>query len=226
MSSKIAAAVTEERWITSSTATITPYHDKNTNSSHANIANSTMPNGTTNNNISTGGGGLLAVHHPGVVRLHRCFCAQRAVFFVHSYIPGARSLRERAFIGGGDGRGGGLSMAAAAAPVPEPMLWSAVSQLVLAIRAIHLAKLAVRCLSAQHGLFNNVVSTISNKTTTPNGLGSGHWQLRINCVGVINALEFEACKNILDLQWEDICDLGHLILTLAMGTKISRAVDA
>ena len=35
------------------------------------------------------------VKHPAVVKLHSCYTQGRAVFFVHEYLPGAVSLRDR-----------------------------------------------------------------------------------------------------------------------------------
>jgi PAB-dependent poly(A)-specific ribonuclease subunit 3 len=69
-------------------------------------------------------------------------------------------------------------------------------------------------------------------TTTPE-LGKGRqqqpqqqWRLFINCVGVVDALEFEARKNVIDLQRDDVRDLGRLILTLGTGTEITKSSDA
>jgi len=133
--------------------------------------------------------------HPGVVPFYQCFVAQRAVFFVHQYIPGARSLQER--LGG---------------PLSEPMLWSCIAQLVSAIRTVHASKLAVRTLKLQH--------ILSNSDSTGTRL-----RLRLNCLGVTDALEFEARRYVADLQERDIRDLGRLILSLATGTEVTAATD-
>lgn len=80
--------------------------------------------------------GISAVEHPGVVRFYRCFVSNRAVFFLHQYVPGARTLRER-FIGTG-------------MPLLEPLIWTCIIQLVAAVRAVHTENLACRVLHLNH----------------------------------------------------------------------------
>lgn len=120
--------------------------------------------------------------HPGIVPLYRCFISKRAVFFVHHYVPGARTLKERL-----------------EGPLLEAVIWSAVVQLTSAIRAVHAANLAVRNLDLKH--------VLSNTDATGSRL-----RLRLNCLGVVDALEFEARKNVVDLQNEDIRDMVRTFL--------------
>jgi PAB-dependent poly(A)-specific ribonuclease subunit 3 len=134
--------------------------------------------------------------HPGVVPFYQCFVAQRAIFFVHQYIPGARSLQEH--LGGGS--------------FPEQLLWSCIVQLVSAIRTVHASKVAVRTLKLQHILSNS------------DSMGS-RLRLRLNCVGVIDTLEFESRKQVSDLQERDIRDLGRIIMSLATGSEVTAATD-
>jgi len=132
--------------------------------------------------------------HPGVVPLYLCFLAQRAVFFVHPYVPGARTLAERL----------------AGQPLAEPVLWSCIVQIVSALRVIHTAGLAVRCLDASHVL------------SLPDASNS-KLRVRLNCLGVVDALEFEARKHVGELQVQDIRGLGRLILSLATGSNIGTS---
>ena len=134
--------------------------------------------------------------HPGLVRFFRCFVANRAVFFVHQYCPGARTLQER-FFGNNP------------TPLPEPIVWSCVTQLVAAIRAIHGGNLACRTLHLNHIICH----------------GEGRLRLRINCLGIVDALEFESRKQVGELQMEDMRDLGRLILSLATGTEVTKNSD-
>jgi PAB-dependent poly(A)-specific ribonuclease subunit 3 len=76
------------------------------------------------------------LEHPGVVTLHQCFVAQRAVFFVHSYIPGVVRLQDRL---------GTMALS-------EAILWSAICQWVSVVRRVHQANLAVRTLDVRHTL--------------------------------------------------------------------------
>lgn len=129
--------------------------------------------------------------HPGIVPFYKCFVAQRAVFFVHQYIPGARTLRER--LNG---------------PLAESVLWSIISQLVSAMRTIHANSLAVRTLDMGH-----VLSTMDPTAS--------RLRIRLNCLGVVDALEFETRRHVQDLQQQDIRNLGWLTLSLASGTEVS-----
>jgi PAB-dependent poly(A)-specific ribonuclease subunit 3 len=133
--------------------------------------------------------------HPGIAPFYQCFMAQRAVFFVHQYIPGARSLKER--LGG---------------PLSECVLWSCISQLVSALRTIHGRNLAARTLQLHH--------ILSNTDSAASRL-----RVRLNCLGIADVLEFEARKKVADLQRHDVRDLGRLILSLASGTEITHSTD-
>jgi PAB-dependent poly(A)-specific ribonuclease subunit 3 len=152
-----------------------------------------------NNQGATLKSGLSAVEHPGAVRFYRCFVSNRAVFFLHQYVPGARTLSER-FIHTG-------------VPLPEPLIWSCITQLVAAIRVVHAENLACRVIHLNHIL-----------CSTPDGT-MDRVRLRLNCLGVVDALEFEARKQVGELQLEDMRDLGRLILSLASGAEITRTSD-
>lgn len=147
--------------------------------------------------------GLSPAEHPGVVRFYRCFVSNRAVFFLHQYVPGARTLSER--------------FTNTRTPMPEPLLWSCIVQLVAAIRAVHAGNLACRVLQLNHVLCT---------TTTPDGMMMDRIRIQINCMGVVDALEFEARKQVGELQLEDMRDLGRLIMSLASGAEISRSSDS
>jgi PAB-dependent poly(A)-specific ribonuclease subunit 3 len=139
--------------------------------------------------------------HPNVVAFYHCFVAQRAVFFCHAYTGGARTLRERLVERG---------------PLAEPAVWSCIAQLVSALRHIHVRqRLAARTVQLQHVLCSD------NNDTNNDRL-----RLRINCVGILDALEFEARKHVADLQRQDVRDLGCLILSLATGTEVTAGTDA
>jgi len=153
---------------------------------------------------SAGGG----FDHPGIVRWYKCFLSQRAVFFVHQYHAGAVTLRER-FFSHGQGQG---------VPLPESLIWSCLVQLVSAIRAVHANSLAVRTLQLNHILCTqeNIMSAIS---LGPYGLPK--LRLRINCIGVIDILEFEARKGLEELQNADMRALGCILLSMTTGTEIN-----
>lgn len=51
-------------------------------------------------------------------------------------------------------------------------------------------------------------------------------RLRLNCLGVVDALEFEARKNPADLQEEDMRNFGRLILSISTGSEVHPGTDA
>jgi PAB-dependent poly(A)-specific ribonuclease subunit 3 len=55
--------------------------------------------------------------------------------------------------------------------------------------------------------------------------GESRIRLRINCLAVVDALEFESRKHVGDLQTEDMRDLGRLILSLATGAEVTKNSD-
>jgi PAB-dependent poly(A)-specific ribonuclease subunit 3 len=50
-------------------------------------------------------------------------------------------------------------------------------------------------------------------------------RVQVNCLGVVDALEFESRKQVGELQLEDMRDLGRLILSLAWYSEITRNCD-
>jgi PAB-dependent poly(A)-specific ribonuclease subunit 3 len=138
-----------------------------------------------------------ALEHPGLATLHNCFFSQRAVFFVHQFVSGAVSVRDRFLMGN--------------QYMSESVLWSAICQLVTVLRRIHGAHLACRTLDSRHVLVQ---------------MDALRLRLVVSCPGIVDALEFEARKPLADLQMEDIRKLGYLILTMATGTEVTASTDA
>ena len=173
-----------------------------------------------NNNSNIIGGGF---DHPGIVRWYKCFISQRAVFFIHHYHAGAVTVRERFFshhrqgqlATSGVGGGGGV-------PLPEPLIWSCLTQLVSAIRAVHGNSLAVRTLQLNHILCTQENNTMSqNSSAGPYGLPK--LRLRINCIGIVDILEFESRKGLEELQVMDMRSLGCILLSMTTGTEINSS---
>jgi PAB-dependent poly(A)-specific ribonuclease subunit 3 len=78
----------------------------------------------------------IGLEHPGIATLHQCFVAQRAVFFVHQYIPGVQSMMQ----------------VSSPPSFDESVIWSSICQVVAIIRRVHAAGLAVRTLDMRHTL--------------------------------------------------------------------------
>lgn len=164
--------------------------------------------GRDRNTASIGGG----FDHPGVVRWYKCFLSQRAVFFVHHYHVGAATLKERFFDNVREGGGGSV-------PLPESLIWSCLTQLVSAIVAVHASSLAVRTLQLNHILCTQEGCNAMMAVVGPYGLPK--IRLRINCVGIVDVLEFEARKSLEELQLEDMRALGCLLLSMTTGTEVT-----
>jgi len=128
-----------------------------------------------------------SLRHPNIVALHKCFVYQKALFFVHAYWPTAQTLIER-YVGSRQ-------------PVPEHVLWSYLIQITAAIRTVHGAGQACRCIGPAHILVTS---------------GS---RIRIGGIGVIDVLEYDQVKSVVEHQREDIVSLGMTLLTVA-----SRAI--
>ncbi len=163
-------------------------------------------------NDASAGGGVgngIGLDHPGIVRWYKCFLSQRALFFVHHYHAGSMTLHER-FFNHVQGQGG--------VPLPESLIWSCAVQLVSAIRAVHGNNLAVRALQLNH-----ILCTPENimPVSSFGMYGLPKLRLRINCVGVIDVLEFEARKGLDELQNTDMRALGCILLSMTTGTEIN-----
>lgn len=191
------------------------------------------------NGSANGGAGNGAqrhvLNHPGLVRLFRCFhvVQNRAVFFVHQYHPMSLTLRELLY-GVGRGMGGMLDAEVRASqgfhPLEEGTIWSYVTQLVSAIRAVHSGNLACRTLQLNHILVSpeagSGVDENSQGMMGGDVLRTNRVRLRINCLGVVDALEFEARRPIAELQVEDMRCLGRIVMSLATGTEIDSGSSA
>ena len=139
-----------------------------------------------------------------VILNSRCPFPRRALYFVHQYHPGAITLRDRFF-------------SHAHGPLPESLIWSCLLQLVSAIRAVHGNNLALRTLQLNHVLCTQQ-SDLTTVSSGPYGLPK--LRLRINCVGVVDILEFESRKGSEELKIADMRALGCLLLSMTSGTEI------
>eukprot|EP00531_Pseudo-nitzschia_arenysensis_P000204 CAMPEP_0116123912 /NCGR_PEP_ID=MMETSP0329-20121206/5003_1 /TAXON_ID=697910 /ORGANISM="Pseudo-nitzschia arenysensis, Strain B593" /LENGTH=563 /DNA_ID=CAMNT_0003617863 /DNA_START=407 /DNA_END=2101 /DNA_ORIENTATION=- len=135
------------------------------------------------------------LEHPGIATLHQCFVAQRAVFFVHQYIPGTQSFLQ----------------IANPPSLSEPVIWSAICQMVTVIRRVHGARLALRTLDLRHTLLQ---------------MDALRLKVFLNCLGIVDALEFESRKSLQELQAEDMRNFGRWILSIVTGTNITISTDS
>lgn len=180
------------------------------------------------------------LEHPGLVRFYKCFyvVSNRAVFFLHEYHPMSLTLRECVYGMEKGGMMGGWTgeralTPGAFRPLEEEVIWSYVTQLVSAVRVVHRANMACRTLQLHHILVcpdagSGMDETAAQMMMMSTGMGSDEGftlrtnrvRLRINCLGIVDALEFEARKTVQELQMEDMKCLGRIILSLASGTEV------
>lgn len=120
-----------------------------------------------------------------------------SLIFVYHYHPVSKTLVEHHLTTPNRGLYGGR---AAAAAIPEQVIWNYVVQIASAIKCVHLANLAVRCIDT-----SKIILTEKGR-------------IRLNACAVHDVVQFEANKPLVDLQQEDFALFGRLILCLASNT--------
>lgn len=84
---------------------------------------------------------------------------------------------------------------------------------------MHDSNLAVRSLQLNHILCTQEGCIGSSSSSSPYGIPK--IRLRINCIGIVDVLEFETRKTLEELQREDMRALGCLLLSMTTGTEVS-----
>lgn len=141
------------------------------------------------------------VLNANVVTFHEAFTTRdfgdSSLIFVHDYHPLASTLYEHHFSPQQGLRGRGPAV------VPENVLWSYISQISNALRAIHHAKLAARCLD-----ITKVIITDKNR-------------IRLAATSILDVVQFESSQQrpLTDIQEDDLIQFGRLILSLATLTQ-------
>nr|KMM72452.1 pabp1-dependent poly(a)-specific ribonuclease subunit pan3 [Coccidioides posadasii RMSCC 3488] len=80
--------------------------------------------------------------------------------------------------------------------IPEQILWSYVTQIANALKAIHSAGLAARVIEPSKILL------------------TGKNRIRLNACGILDVVQFDSQRPLADLQHQDLVNFGQLILTL------------
>ncbi|KAI5921752.1 hypothetical protein F4810DRAFT_321025 [Camillea tinctor] len=142
--------------------------------------------------------------HPNIVTTVEAFTTREfndsSLIFVHNYHPLSKTLAEHHFPVGNNRFG-------RPAPVPEKVLWGYLVQLSSALKAIHKAKLAARCID-----INKVILTDKN-------------HIRLGACSILDVLHFDTHRPVEDLQQEDFFHLGRLILSIAANTPLRNNAD-
>jgi PAB-dependent poly(A)-specific ribonuclease subunit 3 len=114
-----------------------------------------------------------------------------SLIFVTDYFPLSKTLVEHHFTS--TNRYG----ARVSSTIPEKTLWGYIVQIANAIKAVHTANLAVRCLDP-----SKVILSDKNR-------------IRLNACAILDVVHFDAQRPLADLQQEDIILFGRLILSVA-----------
>lgn len=148
------------------------------------------------------------VLNANVVTFHEAFTTRvfgdSSLIFCHDYHPLATTLYEHHFSPQHGGRGRGPAV------VPENVLWSYISQISNALRAIHHAKLAARCLD-----MTKIIVTDKNR-------------IRLGATSILDVVQFESSQQrpLADIQQDDLLQFGRLILSLATLTQPNNLNNA
>ena len=92
--------------------------------------------------------------------------------------------------------------------VSETTLWSYITQIANALKAIHSANLAARCVD-----LGKIILTDKNR-------------IRLNACSILDVVQFETRRPVQDLQQEDLLQFGRIILSLATLTPPSLVSNA
>lgn len=120
-----------------------------------------------------------------------------SLIFVYHYHPVSKTLVELHFTTSSRGPYGNRASALA---VPEQVIWNYIVQIASAIKSVHAAGLAVRCIDP------------SKAIVTEKG------RIRLNACAVLDVVQFETNRPLVDLQQEDFVLFGRLILCIATST--------
>ncbi|KAJ2987172.1 hypothetical protein NUW58_g4653 [Xylaria curta] len=135
--------------------------------------------------------------HPNIATTVEAFTTRdfndSSLIFVHSYHPLSKTLAEHHFPTTANRFG-------RSAPVQEKVLWSYLVQLSSALKVIHKAKLAARCID-----ISKVILTDKNR-------------IKLSACSILDVIHFEAHRRIEDLQQEDFFNLGKLIISIGTNT--------
>ncbi|CAI4218261.1 unnamed protein product [Parascedosporium putredinis] len=81
--------------------------------------------------------------------------------------------------------------------IAEAVLWGYITQIATALKAIHAANLAARCVD-----LGKIISTDKNR-------------IRLDACSILDVVQFDARRPVLELQQEDLLQFGRAILSLA-----------
>ncbi|KAK3996286.1 PAB-dependent poly(A)-specific ribonuclease subunit PAN3 [Cladorrhinum sp. PSN332] len=141
------------------------------------------------------------IRNPNIVTLHEAFTTRNfndsSLVFVYDFHPSSKTLQEHYFA---NGRYKGVS-------VSEDTLWSYISQISNALKAIHSHKLAARCIELSKIIVDNN-------------------RIRLAACGILDVTRYgNDNRSLQQLQQEDFIKFGSVIFALASGGAVSMPSD-
>lgn len=120
-----------------------------------------------------------------------------SLIFITDYHPLSKTLAEQHFISQTR-----YPTRAPSVLIPEQVLWSYVVQIANALKAIHMAGLAARIIDP-----TKILLTSKNR-------------IRLNACAILDVVQFDTPRTILDLQREDLLQFGRLILGIGTNNPL------
>lgn len=140
------------------------------------------------------------INNGSVVTTHDAFTTRAfgdsSLIFVQDYHPLAKTLAE-VHLASNPNSGSRFQQKT---PIAEPVLWAYISQIANALKAIHSAKLAARCVDP-----SKIILTDKNR-------------IRLNACAVLDVVNFENRRPLADIQEDDFTQFGRTMLCLATST--------
>ncbi|KAI5302444.1 Protoheme IX farnesyltransferase, mitochondrial [Ascosphaera pollenicola] len=137
-----------------------------------------------------------------VVAVHDAFTNRQfqdsSLIFVFDYHPLSKTLAEH-HLGGSNRYTPGRHVAPT--HIPEQVLWSYVTQIASALKAIHSANLAARIIEPSKILL------------------TGKNRIRLNACAILDVVQHDSQRPIAELQNQDLISFGHLIVTLGANSQ-------
>ncbi|KAH8699010.1 putative poly(A)-binding protein-dependent poly(A) ribonuclease [Talaromyces proteolyticus] len=144
------------------------------------------------------------VTNGSVVTVHDAFTTRvfqdSSLVFVMDYHPLSKTLAEQ-HLGAGSRYAGRATTA-----IPEAVMWSYVTQIASALKAIHSAKLAARIIDP-----SKIILTGKNR-------------IRLSACAIMDVVQHDTQRSIEDLQHQDLVNFGQLML--ALGASASGVVGS
>lgn len=135
------------------------------------------------------------MNNGSVVTIHDAFTNRSfqdsSLIFVTDYHPLSKTLAEQHLVGPNR-----YQNRHAGTHIPEQILWSYITQIASALKAIHNAGLAARVIDPSKILL------------------TGKNRIRLNACAILDVVQYESQRPIADLQQQDLVSFGQLIVTL------------